>query len=326
MAKNIEIKKYNNSYREKWDAFVMKKSCNGTFLQTRNFLEYHPKERFIDASLIFLNGTDIVAVMPANIVDDIIVSHQGSTFGGLVVSKQCLSIQYIDQILIKLNEFLTINNIKGIKLKQTSNLFTKYNTDLIDYFLFKDGYTDSLEVGFYIDFEDYAEDIISDFSSSRRRDYKYSLKNGLEYKQLTTKDEIKDFYDVLCDNYVKFGKKPVHTLEELYDFKFDRLTDKVEFYGVFHEKELIAGGMIFLFNNDICHTQYLAVKQDMNNLFANEFLYTNLIQTARDNGYKKFSFGTSTLDEGKVLNIPLALYKEGFGMKAFVNKSYTKYT
>ena len=38
---NLEIKKYTDDMQEKWDEFVQYQSCNGTFLQTRNFLNYH---------------------------------------------------------------------------------------------------------------------------------------------------------------------------------------------------------------------------------------------------------------------------------------------
>jgi len=47
----LKVKEYQNSDKEKWDAFVMKHSINGTFLQTKNFLDYH-KDRFQDASII----------------------------------------------------------------------------------------------------------------------------------------------------------------------------------------------------------------------------------------------------------------------------------
>lgn len=35
---------YDPSWDERWDRFVMKGSMNGTFLQTRRFLNYHPRD------------------------------------------------------------------------------------------------------------------------------------------------------------------------------------------------------------------------------------------------------------------------------------------
>lgn len=326
MAKNVEIIQYSDEYREKWDKFI-KESVNGTFIQSRNFLDYHPKDRFIDNSLLFINGGNILAVLPANIINDdskILCSHQGSTFGGIIISEQALCISYLDLIFEKLDEYLRENNFGKVILKQPGRIYLKNKSELLDYYYFLNGFSVAQEVGYYIDYSDYEEEIISNYSASRRRDFRYSLKNELSFKQLESKEEIKNFYDILCDNYKKFDKTPVHTYEELLDFRFDRLPDNTRFYGIFLNHEMIAGGMIFRFDKQVFHTQYLAVRQDMTKIFANEYLYTKLIETAKGEGFKYMSFGTSTFDGGKVLNRQLAQFKEGFGTNEYVNRTYSK--
>ena len=73
----LEFIKYENKYEDRWDRFVLEKSRNGTFLQTRRFLSYHPTERFTDASLMVLQGGNIAAVIPScEIVDDVVFFHQ----------------------------------------------------------------------------------------------------------------------------------------------------------------------------------------------------------------------------------------------------------
>lgn len=326
MAKRIEIVPYTNDYKEKWDKFIVK-SSNGNFLHSRQFLDYHPAERFKDSSLLFMNGGNIVAVLPANTVSEdkkILYSHQGSTFGGLVMPKQFMKISYLDLIFEKLEEYLKENEYDEIVMKTPGRIYQNDESELLDYYYFLNGYTVSQEVGYFVDYSNYNDDIITNFSSSRRRDYKYSLKNEFVFKELSTQSEISDFYRVLCDNYIKFGKKPVHTLDELLDFRFSRLVQNVGFYGVYSDEVLIAGGMVFKFESLVFHTQYLAVQQDKTNLFANEFLYKSLIDTAKSEGFKYMSFGTSTFDGGKVLNRSLAQYKEGFGTCEYVNRTYKK--
>ena len=134
---------------------------------------------------------------------------------------------------------------------------------------------------------------------------------------------VRVFYDILCDNYRKFDKKPVHTCEELIDFMETRLPDRIRFYGVMVGDEMIAGSMVFLFD-EVFHTQYIACRQDKTFMFANEFLYVHLIQTARNLGFRKLSFGTSTLENGKVLNDRLAQFKESFGTIEYINRTYEK--
>lgn len=320
----ITIEQFSTDLEKEWDRFVLKESTNGTFLQSRNFLNYHPEGRFKDASLVVKKGNAIVAVIPANREGQSIISHRGSTFGGVVLEKHALKVSVLENIFKALNDYCVENSINEIVLKQTGNIFCKEDTSLLDYFLFLNGYEVSYELGYWIDYTDYPEDIISAFSSSRRRDYRYSLKSDFRFGELTSDQDISEFYDILCDNYTKFGKNPVHTLAELIEFKKSRLKDIVRFFGVFEENQMIAGGMTFSFDHRVIHTQYLAVRQDKTNFFANEFLYTNLIKTGKEDGFEKFSFGTSTLESGKVLNKPLAQFKEGFGTQTFLNITYRK--
>ena len=57
----IALIKYEDNYEKAWDRFVLEESINGTFLQTRNFLNYHPTGRFEDNSLMFMKGNNIIA-------------------------------------------------------------------------------------------------------------------------------------------------------------------------------------------------------------------------------------------------------------------------
>ena len=59
------IKKYTPQYAVEWDQFIEKESLNGTFLQTRKFIDYHPIDRFTDHSLIIFKGNKIIAVILA---------------------------------------------------------------------------------------------------------------------------------------------------------------------------------------------------------------------------------------------------------------------
>ena len=328
MIKGLEIKQYDPSYFDKWDKFVLTGSINGTFLQSRKFLSYHPDDRFEDASLMVFKGNEIVAVIPANCICDseekIFISHQGSTFGGVILGKNAHTVDYVESIISLVDDYFIDNSYSKVVLKQTSTIFQNSNSELIDYFLFRKGYHDWQEVGFFIDFTDYNDDIISNFTASRRRDYRYSLKNNLSIRKLDSTDEISEFYGILCDNYKKFDETPVHSLEDLLVLKLHKISNNTDFYGIYLDDEMIAGSMVFLFDNRVFHTQYLAVRQDMKDIFVSEFMYKELIDLAKREGFRYLSFGTSTFDGGRILNKSLAQYKEGFGAKAYVNRTYRK--
>ncbi|MDE6363383.1 MAG: GNAT family N-acetyltransferase [Lachnospiraceae bacterium] len=323
----LKIMRYCESFREKWDDFVMNHSVNGTFLQTRRFLEYH-RERFEDVSLVIYKGNDtVVAVIPACVTYDGgkkgFNAHCGSTFGGIVMAELFYDIEHVDAVMTILEAELRRQGYQEVRLKITSEIFAKQNGNLLYYFLFQRGYASYDELSCYIDFASYDEDIALNFTSGRRRDYKYSLKNDLTFLKLEER-QIADFYAILCGNLEKFGAKPVHSLEELLEFKESRLSDIVEFYGVYKEEQMIAGSMVFLFGRQVFHTQYLAADQNCLKLYPMNFLDANLICTARERGFRYFSFGTSTEEHGTVLNKKLAAFKEGFGTQHGLNRTFVK--
>ena len=68
-----------------WNDFVSK-SKNGTFLFHRDFIEYH-SDKFDDFSLLVFFKQELVALLPANQVNNTIFSHQGLTYGGLILKQ-----------------------------------------------------------------------------------------------------------------------------------------------------------------------------------------------------------------------------------------------
>ena len=54
------------------------------------------------------------------------------------------------------------------------------------------------------------------------------------------------------------------------------------------------------------------------------FLDANLIRVAKERDFEYFSFGISTEEQGKYLNKKLMQFKQGFGGKYGINKTYFK--
>ena len=48
----LTVVPYTPDHAARWDDFVLNHSANGTFLQSRRFLSYHPQGRFTDASVM----------------------------------------------------------------------------------------------------------------------------------------------------------------------------------------------------------------------------------------------------------------------------------
>lgn len=132
------------------------------------------------------------------------------------------------------------------------------------------------------------------------------------------------FYDVLQINLNKLGLKSVHSYEDLIDLKYNRFVQEIEFYGVFLEKKMIAGSMVFLFDGRIMHTQYLSSDEQYQKLFPMDFLIYHLIECAVEKQLELFTFGICTENQGRYLNFGLSRFKEGFGTEFCLNKSFEK--
>src|SRR5579864_5074841 len=68
---------------EAWNAFN-RRARNGHFMFDRGFMDYHA-DRFADASLMAIEDGAPIALLPLNRTGDEAWSHQGLTFGGLVI-------------------------------------------------------------------------------------------------------------------------------------------------------------------------------------------------------------------------------------------------
>ena len=81
----IEVYQHER-HRAQWEEFVSKRARNAHFMHGRCYLDYHA-DRFDDHSLLFFGEKATpLAVLPANRVGEVLVSHGGLSFGGLLVS------------------------------------------------------------------------------------------------------------------------------------------------------------------------------------------------------------------------------------------------
>lgn len=319
---------YQAKDRQEWDEFILNGSMNGCFLQTRKFIEYHKEGKFHDCSLIVRKGAQMVAaILACELVDEgrrTFFAHKGTTFGGLSIARAAYSASAVDEMLRQIQTFLKDQGFEKIYLKMVPQVYQKENSDLLDYFLSKEGFYCYNELNYYLPLERYQEDILAPFSSSKRRDYRYSLKNDFTFCRLDTKEEIAAYYQVLLMNLRKLGLNPVHTLEDLYDLRFNRFPERIRFYGVYKDEKIVAGSMLFYFGKDIVHTQYLSSNEQYLKLYPMDFLIGNLIRVGVEEGMRIFSFGICTEDQGRYLNLGLSRFKEGFGAEFCVNRSYEK--
>ena len=119
----IAVRPYTPNDAERWNELVAQ-SRNGTFLFDRRYMDYH-SDRFADHSLLFSERGKTVALLPANRCGDTLHSHQGLTYGGLVMS-QGVTTAKACEIFTELNKYLCAEGIKKVVYKAVPHIYHRY--------------------------------------------------------------------------------------------------------------------------------------------------------------------------------------------------------
>jgi len=306
----IRIEPYNSALKQTWDDFVSS-SRNGTFLINRDFMEYH-SSRFTDMSLLFYRKDKLIALLPANVKDNILYSHQGLTYGGLLLNQATTAKQVLD-IFGVLKSYLPSLDIIRVIYKAIPHIYHRQASEEDLYALFRCGAT---LIGRSISSCIFKNNRM-DYSKLRKRGIKKALNKKLQIKENT---DFSNFWEILGNNLAeKFKTSPVHSLDEIGYLK-QKFNAQIRLFEVLANGNVIAGCVIFETYN-VAHVQYISASSEGKESGALDYLFDYLIQVI----YPEkpfFEFGISTEDNGSVLNEGLISQKEGFGGRAVVYDIY----
>ena len=242
----------------------MANAKNATFLFHRDFMEYH-SDRFEDFSLLIFDPKDsLIAVLPANRVEDVLYSHQGLTYGGLVVQERIDLIQ-LEIVFNCLRIYLKENDIKNATFKIIPSIYHRIKSFEFDLILHKNAsIIENREMSLVIDFSQELK-----ISKSKLRHFKKSNPE-LEIRE---EDDMKPFWNnVLIPRLQeKYNSTPVHSLEEINQLKAKFKTNIVQF-SAYHNKKIVAGLTLFITEN-VVKSQYGATTKEGEKLRALDFLF-----------------------------------------------------
>ncbi len=310
--KSYTIRKYQSSDYSLWNEFVAN-AKNATFLFHRDFLEYH-QDRFEDFSLLIFDEKNLLkAILPANRVGENLYSHQGLTYGGLVLQQKS-KFQEVIGMMKTILQFLQNQHIVSLQLKQLPTIYHESPSDEMEYLSFilnaKLCRRDCLSViNLETDFE---------FSSSRAEGIKRGTDLELEWKE--EQDFTSFWNEILIPNLdQKFKTKPVHSLEEI-TFLKSKFPNNIRQFNVYKQGKIIAGTTVFE-SDFVAHSQYISADDSKNSTGSLDFLHNRLITyTFRNKKY--FDFGISNENQGQNINQGLLFWKEGFGARTIVQNFY----
>lgn len=307
----MTIIKYTKDQKNNWNEFV-KNSKNSHFFFQRDYMEYH-SDRFEDFSLMIFDETDkLIAILPANIKEDILYSHQGLTFGGFLVDDK-MKTETMLEIFELLKQFLKEKNIVKIVYKCIPYIYHTKPSEEDRYALFRnDAKLIRRDVTSTIDLTEQVR-----YSKGRKWTINKAKKESIQTFQ---SDDYEIFWELLTGVLESNHEaKPVHTLEEIR--KLASLFPKnIRLFLAKKDEKILSGALIYE-NQNIVHTQYLANSEEGRELGALDLLIDYLIKDIYKNK-KYFDFGISNEDAGRYLNTGLIAQKEGFGARAVVHDFY----
>ncbi|MCL2414603.1 MAG: GNAT family N-acetyltransferase [Bacteroidales bacterium] len=308
---NITIKCYTSKDISIWDDFV-EKSKNGTFLFKRAYMDYHA-HRFEDFSLMVFENKKLIALLPANRNEKILYSHQGLTYGSLLVSTD-VSQSLVLGIFDELKTFLKPFDFEKIYYKTVPSIYHKLPCEEDLYALFRNN----------------AKLVVRNCSTTfcmkkskpspklrLSRVLNYAEKHNLRYEVHSNVDA---FWSIVEENLMKkHGTSPVHSQAEINLLK-SSFPHNIQAIAVYSEKKIVAGGVVYL-ANDAAHLQYVGLSSEGEKMYAGEYLYELFIHKLFSD-YRYFDFGISTEKGGQFLNEGLISYKEKFGGNTIVYDHY----
>jgi hypothetical protein len=306
----FEIKLYTSQSKAEWDEFV-DESKNGTFLFKRNYMEYH-SDRFIDSSLMIYKKEKLVALFPANITDNIIYSHQGLTYGGLIYTNK-LSVTDILIIFDILIRHYKENNVEKIIYKAIPYIYAIYPSQEDLYALYRNN---AKLTGCNISSVIYQKNKLK-FSDLRKRGIKKAKKNNLI---CSLSENFEYFWSILNDNLIsRYNKYATHSLEEI-KYLYNRFPNNIKLHTINLENNVLGGVVVYLIRY-VVHVQYISASPEGKELGALDMLFDYLINDVYKD-YDYFDFGQSTEKMGNYLNESLIFQKEGFGGRGVIYNIY----
>ena len=276
-------------------------------------MEYH-SDRFEDFSLLVYKDEKLVAIMPANIFNNQLHSHQGLTYGGLVFNEK-LKFKSVLLVFQSVLKFLNSKHVKVLHLKCMPSIYSRIPNEELLY------------LSFLLEAKLVRRDALSvvnlsnnvSYSKDRVEGSKRGKKNNLTIKEV---EGFTEFWDkILIPNLAdKHEADPVHSLEEITILK-KKFPKNIRQFNVYKNEEIVAGTTIFETKN-VAHSQYISGNKDKNTLGSLDFLHIHLLNTVFKNK-THFDFGISNENKGQNVNEGLQYWKEGFGARTIIQDFYT---
>lgn len=307
----FEIRRYTPTDQQAWDRYV-DSARNATFLFKRGYMDYHA-DRFSDHSLMFYIGHHLHSLLPAHEVGDTLYSHFGLTYGGLIMNVDVTTADVIT-LFQELNEYLRAAGFRRVIYRPIPWIYHQVPAE-------EDLYAIFWHCQARLTLRNIGTTIIHPRQTTWRKDHRRRLRNAHDANiRVERDDSLEAFWPLLEENLKKrFDAQPVHTLQEIMLLK-SRFPNNIIQYNAYQGNEIV-GGITFYLTPQVLHGQYSSTNDMGRQTGAMEAIYEQVIlHDYPDIPY--LDFGSSTEQQGSVINQGLIAHKEGYGGRAVCYDTY----
>ena len=309
-GKVIQVVRYCPAHRDLWNQFNQQ-AINGLFLFDRSYLEYH-QHRFQDHSLLLFQEEELIGIFPMNEDGQVAISHQGLTFGGLIIGLRVKIHTYL-LAFETLLDYLRTSGFKKFIYKPIPFIFQQLLALDDQYAFFRHGFVlKNRSLSSCIDFSRPLH-----YTKGRKWSLTKARQAGLT---VTETQDFTTFMELVGQILeTKYAVQPTHSAEEI-NFLAQQFPQHIKLLAVYHQQEMIGGTIIYL-SQQVVHLQYIATSDTGKKLHALDLIMHNLITTYRQEK-KYLNFGISPGPDDYGFSTGLIQNKESYGARSLPHDIY----
>ncbi len=305
-----------------WDDFV-DSSDNGTIFHKREFLSYHPSDRFKDASIVITKNNKLLSAFTAALIErnenKVLVSHPGASYGSFVYNSD-LNLKEAHSLVDILIDYSKELGASRIQLTLPPIIYQTKYSNYIDFALVRNGFNYlKREVSSIVQLDFKMEELLSTYRAEARTAVKKSIKQGVEIVEC---EKFAEYYEILKKNLkLRHNVSPAHTLDELIKLK-KIFPAKIRLWGAFLKDKLIAGVCNFSANPKVVLAFYISHDEDYQEYRAVNLLFYEIMRRYKEEGFRFLDFGIFTVNMDP--NWGLGRFKENFGARGIFRDTLIK--
>jgi hypothetical protein len=312
---SITLAGRSEAHAAEWDEFVQERSRNGIIFHEQKFLGYHAAGRFVDRSLVFRVGAHLHGVLPAAEIREAdgsitIVSHPGSSAGGLVYHRHATLREVLEMLELALDHYRA-EGATAFELRLAEPIFAAPVDGELPFVLWHRGFrlrTREISSCVPLDFTDRWVEFGREKNPGTIRALQ---KKGVVAERTDDVDLVYTLIERNLDQ--RYQKHPTHTREEFAELK-RRYPTCMDLWIVRVDGEAVATCVLFQAGRGTLHDFYIAQNYAHAKLNVMPLLFYTAFTHYQRAGFRWFNFGISS--RGDWIKWGILEFKERMGGRA----------